>query len=269
MDGWMDGWMTPFHWSGRVRAAVDGNEANICLHWKQGGDPTGGYSRPHVPVRRPSEGGGFPETNTIAQLGSSLREIRDTWGTQRQPMAEIVSESWLEWGLGGEGNRAPRPPEANMLATHDAVTTNSGKAQQTLGKLVNQGRHAAHTASLDQLPDTARPPGPGDPLRGCETKAFAKARYRSLQGTVCLRARPTDSFRVIPAAEFVGMGRRFLGIEEHVAARCPCCDAVDVDTRHARICPRSGAQVNQHQSLLHAISRTLKRLGISHQVESG
>ena len=51
--------------------------------------------------------------------------------------------------------------------------------------------------------------------------------------------------------------------------RCPCCDAVDVDTRHARICPRAGAQVNQHQPLLHAISYTLKRLGIPHQVESG
>ena len=38
---------------------------------------------------------------------------------------------------------------------------------------------------------------------------------------------------------------------------------------HARICPRSGAQVNQRQPLLHAISRTLKWLGISHQVESG
>ena len=75
--------------------------------------------------------------------------------------------------------------------------------------------------------------------------------------------------RTVTAAEFVGMGRRFLGIEEYVAVRCPCCDAVDVDTRHARICPRSGAQVNQHQSLLHAISRTLKRLRIPYQVESG
>ena len=141
-----------------------------------------------------------------------------------------------------------------MLAAHDAVTTNSRKAQQKLGRLVNQGRHAAHTASLDQLPDTAHPPGPGDPLRGCETKAFAKASYRSLQGagaTACLRASPTDSLGVIPASEFVGMGRRFLGIEEHVAIRCPCCDAVDVDTRDARICPRSGAQVNQHLSLIH------------------
>ena len=83
------------------------------------------------------------------------------------------------------------------------------------------------------------------------------------------RSRPTDSLRVIPAAEFVGMGRRFLGIEEHVAVRCPCCEAINVDTRHARICPGAGAQVNQHQPLLHAISGTLKRLGIPHQVESG
>ena len=97
-------------------------------------------------------------------------------------MAGIVLEPWLEWGLGEEGGRAPRPPGANMLAAHDAVTTNSPKAQQILGKLVNPGRHAAHTASLDQLPDTARPPGPGDPLRGCETKALTKARYRSLKG---------------------------------------------------------------------------------------
>ena len=42
-----------------------------------------------------------------------------------------------------------------------------------------------------------------------------------------------------------------------------------VDTRHASICPRAGAQVNQYQQLLHAISRTLKRLGVTHQAESG
>ena len=51
--------------------------------------------------------------------------------------------------------------------------------------------------------------------------------------------------------------------------RFPCCDAVDVDTRHARICPRAGAQVNQYQPLVHAMSRALKRLGIRHQAESG
>ena len=159
-----------------------------------------------------------------------------------------------------------------MMAAHDAVTTSSRNAQQKLGKLVTQGSHASHGALLEQLPETARPPGPDAPLGGGETKVFAaKARYRSLPGagaTACLRARPTDSLRVIPAAEFVGIGRRFRGIEEHVTMRYPCCDAVDVDTRHARICPRIGAQMNQHQPLLLAISRTLKRLGIPHQVES-
>ena len=57
-------------------------------------------------------------------------------------------------------------------------------------------------------------------------------------------------------------------IEEYVAVRCPCRDAVDVDTRHARICARADEQVNQHQSLLRGISHMLKRLGIPHQLES-
>ena len=86
------------------------------------------------------------------------------------------------------------------------------------------------------------------------------ARYRSLQGaaaTACLRARLTDSLHVIPAAEFVGMGRCFMDIENHVAVRCPCCDAVDIDIRHARICPRAGARLNQHELLVHAISRSM------------
>ena len=57
-----------------------------------------------------------------------------------------------------------------------------------------------------------------------------------------------------------------MGIEEHVATRYPSCDATGVDTRHTRICPRAGAKVSQHQSLLYAISRTLKRLEVSHQL---
>ena len=47
---------------------------------------------------------------------------------------------------------------------------------------MNQGRQAAHTASLEELPELSRPPGQGNPLGGTETKTFAKARYRSLQG---------------------------------------------------------------------------------------
>ena len=78
-----------------------------------------------------------------------------------------------------------------------------------------------------------------------------------------------DRARIIPASEFVSVGRRFLGIEEQLAARCPCCEATDDNTCHARTCHRAGAQVNQHQPVVHALSHTFKRLSIRHQVESG
>ena len=71
---------------------------------------------------------GFPESKIIAQLGGSLREIRDTWGVTKEEMTGIVPESWLEWSLDVEGDAAPRPPEVDILAAHDAVTTNSRKA---------------------------------------------------------------------------------------------------------------------------------------------
>ena len=74
-------------------------------------------------------------------------------------MAGMVPEVWLEWGLGAEGDAPPKPPEVDILA---AMTTSSRKAQHILGKLVIQGLHAAYTASLHLLPETARPPGPDD-----------------------------------------------------------------------------------------------------------
>ena len=122
---------------------------------------------------------GLPESRIIAQLGGSLREIRDKWGVTKEEMAGIVPESWLEWGLGAEGDAPPRPPEVDILAAHDAVTSTSRKAQHKLGKLVNQGRHAAHTASLDLLSETARPTGPDDPLGGRE-KTLGKGSLQEL-----------------------------------------------------------------------------------------
>ena len=78
-----------------------------------------------------------------------------------------------------------------------------------------------------------------------------------------------DPARIIPASEFVSIGRRFLGMEEPLAARSPCCEPTDVNARHARTCHRAGAQVNEHQPLVHVLSRTFKRLSIRHQVDSG
>ena len=87
--------------------------------------------------------------------------------------------------------------------------------------------------------------------------------------TTLLRARPVDSSRVIPASEFVSSGRRFLGMEESLATRCRRCGATDANARRARLCYRSGARVNHDQLLVHALSRTVKRMSIRHQVESG
>ena len=84
-----------------------------------------------------------------------------------------------------------------------------------------------------------------------------------------LRARPVDAQRVIPAQEFLYAGRRHLGIEEHLAATCPACGAADANTRHARLCHRAGAQVNQHQPLVNATFRFSKRMSVRHQVGSG
>ena len=48
----------------------------------------------------------LPESSIITQLGGSVREIRDTWGSSKEAMAGIVPESWLERGLGAEGGQA-------------------------------------------------------------------------------------------------------------------------------------------------------------------
>ena len=137
---------------------------------------------------------------------------------------------------------------------------------------MNRVRYHPYVASLDQLPEDAGPSGSNDVFGGIETRDIAKARQRSLSGSgavACLRARPMDPPRIIPASEFVFIGRCFPGMEETLAARCACCEATDANTHHARTCDRAGAQVNQHQPLVHALSRTFKRLSIRHQVESG
>ena len=157
-----------------------------------------------------------------------------------------------------------------MLPAHDAETISSSKAQHR--KLVNRVRCEKYVSSLDQLPETRPKRDTGDSQDEEETRDLAKARQRSQSGsgaTAFLRARPVDSARTIPASEFVTAGKKFLGMEQFLAARCPCCGEAEVNTRHARWCHRADAQVNQHQPLVHALSRILKSMSIRHQVESG
>ena len=100
---------------------------------------------------------------------------------------------------GGPGPKVPGGRHADCA--HDVVMTDSRKAQQKLGKLVYQGRHAVHSAYLHQLPETVRPLGPDELLAGKHTKGhsprfateicrgqkayqgeLATVRYRGLQG---------------------------------------------------------------------------------------
>ena len=54
--------------------------------------------------------------------------------------------------------RHPKAPEVGILTAPEAVTrTDSRTSQRHLGTLVNRGRRASHTASLDQLPETSGP----------------------------------------------------------------------------------------------------------------
>lgn len=105
-------------------------------------------------------------------------EVRDS-GHIRAPKEEvlIVSESWLGQDLGTREDASSGSSEVDMFAAHDEVIIDSGKPI-TMWASGHRGRHAAHPASLDQLPETTHPPRPDDPLGGMETRAFAKARYR-------------------------------------------------------------------------------------------
>ena len=57
---------------------------------------------------------GLPESSTVAQLGGSMREIRDAWGVTTEAMAGIVPESWLEWGPGVEGGPGTKAPRGRL-----------------------------------------------------------------------------------------------------------------------------------------------------------
>eukprot|EP00904_Undaria_pinnatifida_P007452 jgi/Undpi1/3837/HiC_scaffold_16.g07206.m1 len=149
-----------------------------------------------------------------------------------------------------------------------------GVSEEAMANIVRKAGETEHLEqdSKDQLPETRPQQDTSESQGKKETRDLARARERSQSGsgaTAFLRARPVDSARTIPASEFVTAGKRFLGIEEFLAARCPRCSEAEVNARHARLCHRAGAQVNQHQPLVHALSRTLKSMSVRHQVESG
>ena len=182
-------------------------------------------------------------------------------------MGEVVPRGWRDRAFGPEEASASGNSDQEVLAAHDAETTNSHKTQKKLGIQVNRVRYDRYVTSLDGLSTHACPPGEVGPFEESETRECAKARLRSQSGpgaAAWSRARPVDAQRVIPAQKFQYAVRRHLGIEEHLAKTCPACGAADANTRHTRLCHCAGAQVNQHQPMVHATPRFLKWMFIHH-----
>lgn len=101
---------------------------------------------------------------------------------------------------------AQRPPKMDVLAAHDAKKNESPHIPTTyIGNLVSRSRHAAHTAALNQLPDTANLPESNNPLEGKETKAFDhRSSNESFWGgsyRLSFGPRPIDSLRVFFASD--------------------------------------------------------------------
>ena len=224
------------------------------------GFPTGGSSG--------AEGGGLPEACIVAQLDGGLLEIRCTRGgclersggrNRPRVLAGMRSRCRGKPGpkapggrLAGCARRRPHELQENLNRSWTGWSTRAGMLPEQPRWISCQKRHALRSRAKPRLPP-----------RLVEGVGMGQELLLGLG-----RGQQTGSVSY-PQQKFVGMGRRFTGIEVHVTVRCPCCDAADVDTRHARICPRAGAQVDKHQPPLHAISHTLECLGIPHQVESG
>ena len=127
-----------------------------------------------------------------------------------EEMGDLVPRGWRDRAFRPEEVSASGNSDREVLAAHDAVTTNSLKAQKKLGKQINRVRYDRYVTSLDGLPTHARPPEGIGSLGESETHECAKAGQRSqpgLRAAAWLRARPVDAQRVIPAQEFLYAGR--------------------------------------------------------------
>ena len=213
----------------------------------------------------------LPGSELLTSIWEGVRGLRDDGGVIEEEMSDVVPRGWRDRAFRPEKVSASGNSDLEVSEAHDAETTNSHKAQKKPRKQDNRVRYDRYVTSSDGLPPHARPPAEVGPFGESETREFAKARQRSQSGpgvAAWLRARAVDVQRVIPAQELLYAGWRHLRTEEHLAAACPACDAADANTRHARFFHRAGAQVNQHQPLVHATSRFLKRMSVR-QVESG
>ena len=161
----------------------------------------------------------------------------------------------------------------HVLTNHDAASApRTKRLRGALTKLASRTHFDALTRALVVLPKARRSPGGTDPYERVEIRDLVRARHQSLCRfgvLACLRTYPFDSLRMIFSSGYVEMGRRFWGVEPRLAARGSCCSIIHADTHHARLCPRVGAQVAQHQPLINTLPDVFKRLSLAHSVEDG
>ena len=135
----------------------------------------------------------------------------------------------------GTRSKAPRGRHADCARRgHQGLT----EIPTEVGQTGQPGPSRRADSFLGLAAEDGTPAGTGRLAggKGDYCKTSAKTRDSSLRGagaTACLRAWSTDSFHVISEAEFVGIRRRVMRIEEYVVVGRPCCDAVNADTRHA------------------------------------
>ena len=144
----------------------------------------------------------LPGSELVTSIWEGVRGLRDDGGVTEEEMGKVLTRGWRDRAFRPEEVSASGNSDREVLAAHDAVTTNSLKAQKKLGKQINRVRYDRYVTSLDGLPTHARPLEEVGPFGESETRECAKARQRSQSrpgDASWLRARPVDAQRVIPA----------------------------------------------------------------------
>ena len=117
-------------------------------------------------------------------MWEGVRSLRDEGGVTEEEMGEVVPRGWRDRAFRPEEVSASGNTDREVLAAHDAETTNSRRVQKKLGKQVNRVRYDRYVTSLDGLPTHERPPEGIGPFRVSETRECAKG-----QATESVRTR--------------------------------------------------------------------------------
>ena len=124
-----------------------------------------------------------PGSELVASMWEGVRSLRDEGGVTEEEMGEVVPRGWRDRAFRPEEVSASGNTDREVLAAHDAETTNSRRVQKKLGKQVNRVRYDRYVTSLDGLPTHERPPEGIGPFRVSETRECAKGQATAVSYT--------------------------------------------------------------------------------------